>query len=46
MPNTFTTLEVPTADGAGAPFLTSGLGRPKTIIFAGSVLGLRRRGLE
>lgn len=39
MPNTFTTLDVPTADGAGAPFITSGLGRPKTIIFAGSVLG-------
>ena len=39
MPNTFQNLDVPTADGAGVPFVTSALGRPKTIVFAGSVLG-------
>ena len=39
MPNTFQNLDVPTADGAGAPFVTSALGRPKTIVFSGAVLG-------
>jgi hypothetical protein len=39
MPNTFTTLDVPVNDGSGVPFVTSGLGRPKTIVFSGPVLG-------
>src|SRR3954470_2787065 len=39
MPNTFTTLDVPTNDGSGVPFVTAGLGRPKTIVFSGPVLG-------
>src|SRR5579871_81164 len=39
MPNTFANLDVPTADGAGAPFVTSALGRPKTIVLSGPVLG-------
>jgi len=39
MPNTFTTLDVPINDGAGVPFVTAGLGRPKTIVFSGPVLG-------
>lgn len=39
MPNTFTTLDVPINDGSGVPFVTSGLGRPKTIVFSGPVLG-------
>jgi hypothetical protein len=39
MPNTFQNLDVPTADGAGAPFDTSALGRPKTIVLSGAVLG-------
>jgi hypothetical protein len=39
MPNTFTTLDVPINDGSGAPFVTAGLGRPKTIVFSGPVLG-------
>ncbi len=39
MPNTFTTLDVPINDGSGVPFVTNGLGRPKTIVFSGPVLG-------
>src|SRR5262252_1827658 len=39
MPNTFTTLDVPVNDGSGVPFVTSSLGRPKTIVFSGPVLG-------
>jgi len=39
MPNTFTTLDVPINDGSGVPFVTAGLGRPKTIVFSGPVLG-------
>src|SRR5437763_9563329 len=39
MPNTFTALDVPINDGSGVPFVTAGLGRPKTIVFAGPVLG-------
>jgi hypothetical protein len=39
MPNTFQNLDVPTADGAGVPFVTSTLGRPKTIVLSGRVLG-------
>jgi hypothetical protein len=39
MPNTFQNLDVPTADAAGAPFDTSALGRPKTIVLSGAVLG-------
>jgi hypothetical protein len=39
MPNTFTTLDVPTNDGSGVPFITRALGRPKSIVFAGAVLG-------
>ncbi len=39
MPNTFQNLNVPTADGAGAPFDASALGRPKTIVLSGAVLG-------
>lgn len=39
MPNTFANLDVPTRDGAGVPFVTRALGRPKTIVFAGPVLG-------
>ena len=39
MPNTFTTLDVPINDGSGVPFVTTGLGRPKTIVFSGPVLG-------
>jgi hypothetical protein len=34
MPNTFTTLDVPINDGSGVPFVTRGLGRPKTIVFS------------
>jgi hypothetical protein len=39
MPNTFQVLDVPTGDGAGVPFVASALGRPKTIVFSGPVLG-------
>ncbi len=39
MPNTFQVLDVPTGDGAGVPFVASTLGRPKTIVFSGPVLG-------
>ena len=39
MPNTFTTLDVPINDGSGVPFVTRGLGRAKTIVFSGPVLG-------
>lgn len=39
MPNTFATLDVPVNDGSGAPFITRALGRPKTIVFSGPVLG-------
>jgi len=39
MPNTFTALDVPVNDGSGLPFVTRTLGRPKTIVFAGPVLG-------
>ncbi len=39
MPNTFTALDVPINDGSGVPFITRDLGRPKTIVFAGPVLG-------
>jgi hypothetical protein len=39
MPNTFTTLDVPVNDGSGVPFITRALGRPKTIVFSGPVLG-------
>src|SRR3954466_3045529 len=39
MPNTFTALDVPINDGSGVPFVTAGLGRPKTIVFSGPVLG-------
>lgn len=39
MPNTFTTLDVPTTDGSGVPFVTSGLARPKTIVSSGPILG-------
>jgi hypothetical protein len=39
MPNTFTTLDVPVSDGSGVPFVTKALGRPKTIIFSGPVIG-------
>ena len=39
MPNTFTTLDVPINDGSGVPFVTRALGRPKTIVFSGPVLG-------
>jgi len=39
MPNTFTALDVPVNDGSGVPFVTRALGRPKTIVFAGPVLG-------
>ena len=39
MPNTFATLDVPVNDGSGAPFITRTLGRPKTIVFSGPVLG-------
>src|SRR3954469_18156268 len=39
MPNTFTTLDVPINDGSGVPFVTTGLGRPKTIVFSGPVVG-------
>jgi hypothetical protein len=39
MPNTFATLDVPVNDGSGAPFITRALGRPKTIVFSGQVLG-------
>jgi hypothetical protein len=39
MPNTFQVLDVPTGDGAGVPFIASALGRPKTIVFSGPVLG-------
>src|SRR5206468_8076089 len=39
MPNTFTALDVPISDGSGVPFITRALGRPKTIVFSGPVLG-------
>jgi hypothetical protein len=39
MPNTFQVLDVPTGDGAGVPFVATALGRPKTIVFSGPVLG-------
>jgi hypothetical protein len=39
MPNTFVRLDVPTLDGAGTPFITGHLGRSKTIVFSGAVLG-------
>src|SRR5882724_1896323 len=39
MPNTFAALDVPINDGSGVPFVTAGLGRPKTIVFSGPVLG-------
>src|SRR5256885_8853557 len=39
MPNTFTALDVPVNDGSGVPFVTRTLGRPKTIVFSGPVLG-------
>jgi len=39
MPNTFTSLDCPTNDGSGLPFITRALGRPKTIVFSGPVLG-------
>lgn len=39
MPNTFTALDVPVNDGSGVPFVTRNLGRPKTIVFSGPVLG-------
>ena len=39
MPNTFTTLDVPINDGSGVPFITRALGRQKTIVFSGPVLG-------
>src|SRR5882672_3600319 len=39
MPNTFTALDVPINDGSGVPFVTAALGRPKTIVFSGPVLG-------
>src|SRR5437762_12703189 len=39
MPNTFTALDVPINDGSGVPFVTRALGRPKTIVFSGPVLG-------
>jgi hypothetical protein len=39
MPSTFATLDVPINDGSGAPFITRALGRPKTIVFSGPVLG-------
>src|SRR5215471_12456773 len=39
MPNTFTTLDVPLNDGSGVPFVTRALGRPKTIVLSGPVLG-------
>jgi len=39
MPNTFTTLDVPVNDGSGVPFVTRALGRPKTIVLSGPVLG-------
>ena len=39
MPNTFTALDTPTNDGAGVPFITRALGRPKTIVFSGPVIG-------
>src|SRR3954470_3764946 len=39
MPNTFTSLDVPINDGSGTPFITSALGRAKTIVFSGPVLG-------
>jgi hypothetical protein len=39
MPNTFTALDVPVNDGSGVSFVTRGLGRPKTIVFSGPVLG-------
>ena len=39
MPNTFTNLDVPINDGSGVPFITRDLGRPKTIVFSGPVLG-------
>ncbi|HVV51401.1 MAG TPA: hypothetical protein VHO06_17150 [Polyangia bacterium] len=39
MPNTFQVLDVPTGDATGVPFVASALGRPKTIVFAGPVLG-------
>jgi hypothetical protein len=39
MPNTFQVLDVPTGDSAGVPFVASALGRPKTIVFSGPVIG-------
>ena len=39
MPNTFVNLDVPANDGAGTPFVTSALGRPKTLVFSGPVRG-------
>jgi hypothetical protein len=39
MPNTFQVLDVPAGDGAGVPFVSSALGRPKTIVFSGPVIG-------
>ncbi len=39
MPNTFQVLDVPTGDGTGVPFVATALGRPKTIVFSGPVLG-------
>ena len=39
MPNTFTTLDTPTTDGSGTPFVTRTLGRAKTIVFSGQVIG-------
>jgi len=39
MPNTFTALDVPVNHGSGVPVVTRALGRPKAIVFSGSVLG-------
>jgi len=39
MPNTLTTLDVPVNDGSGVPFITHTLGRAKTIVFSGAVIG-------
>jgi hypothetical protein len=35
MPNTFISLDVPPADGAGTPAITTLLGSPKTFVFSG-----------
>lgn len=39
MPNTFVNLSVPTADGPGTSFVSTALGRPKTLVFSGPVRG-------